>query len=58
MAIHGWKTITEITPSEMIQTLEPYCSTFLYTHIDTEGMLQGIPMDTHHAIEKISSMRD
>ncbi len=45
VAIHGWKTITEITPAEMMQALEPYCSAFLYTHIDTEGLLQGIPMD-------------
>ena len=28
----------------MMAALEPYCSAFLYTHIDTEGMLQGIPM--------------
>ena len=45
VAIHGWKTITSITPAEMIQALEPYCSAFLYTHIDTEGLLQGIPLD-------------
>ena len=45
VAIHGWKTITAITPTEMMQTLEPYCSAFLYTHIDTEGMLKGIPME-------------
>ncbi len=45
VAIHGWKTITEIAPAEMMQALEPYCSAFLYTHIDTEGMMQGIPMD-------------
>jgi phosphoribosylformimino-5-aminoimidazole carboxamide ribotide isomerase len=45
VAIHGWKMITEITPAEMIRALQSYCSAFLYTHIDTEGMLQGIPMD-------------
>jgi phosphoribosylformimino-5-aminoimidazole carboxamide ribotide isomerase len=45
VAIHGWKTITGLTPLEMMRTLEPYCSAFLYTHIDTEGTLQGIPMD-------------
>lgn len=45
VAIHGWTTITEITPGFMIEVLAPYCSAFLYTHIDTEGMLQGIPMD-------------
>ncbi len=45
VAIHGWKTITQITPAQMMAALEPYCSAFLYTHIDTEGMLQGIPID-------------
>jgi len=29
----------------MMNALEPYCSAFLYTHIDTEGMLKGIPLD-------------
>jgi len=45
VAIHGWKTVTDITPSEMMGALEPFCSAFLYTHIDTEGLLQGIPLD-------------
>ncbi len=45
VAIHGWKTITNITPQQMMQTLDPYCSAFLYTHIDTEGLLQGIPLE-------------
>ena len=34
-----------ITPSEMMHALQPYCSAFLYTHIDTEGLLQGIPLE-------------
>jgi phosphoribosylformimino-5-aminoimidazole carboxamide ribotide isomerase len=45
VAIHGWKTITGITPASMIAALEPHCAAFLYTHIDTEGLLQGIPID-------------
>jgi phosphoribosylformimino-5-aminoimidazole carboxamide ribotide isomerase len=45
VAIHGWKTITDITPTEMMEVLEPCCFAFLYTHIDTEGLLQGIPLD-------------
>jgi phosphoribosylformimino-5-aminoimidazole carboxamide ribotide isomerase len=44
VAIHGWKTVTEISPAEMMGQLEPFCSAFLYTHIDTEGLLQGIPL--------------
>jgi phosphoribosylformimino-5-aminoimidazole carboxamide ribotide isomerase len=45
VAIHGWKTVTEITPEQMLAALEPYCAAFLYTHIDTEGLLRGIPLD-------------
>lgn len=45
VAIHGWTQATDIDPLEMIRQLEPYCSAFLYTHIDTEGMMTGFPMD-------------
>jgi phosphoribosylformimino-5-aminoimidazole carboxamide ribotide isomerase len=29
----------------MVRALEPYCSAFLYTNIDTEGLLEGLPLD-------------
>jgi phosphoribosylformimino-5-aminoimidazole carboxamide ribotide isomerase len=29
----------------MIRALDPYCSAFLYTHIDTEGTMMGFPVD-------------
>ncbi len=45
VSIKGWRQSTAIKASDMIRTLEPYCSAFLYTHIDTEGMLQGLPFD-------------
>jgi len=45
VAIGGWKQATELTPVEMMQTLEPWCAAFLYTHVDTEGLMQGIPFD-------------
>jgi phosphoribosylformimino-5-aminoimidazole carboxamide ribotide isomerase len=57
VAIHGWKTITDIQPSEMIQHLEPFCSAFLYTHIDTEGLMQGIPMDIIRSLRQHTSRR-
>lgn len=57
VAIHGWKTITDITPAEMMQALEPYCLAFLYTHIDTEGLLQGIPMDVVRDLKGRTSRR-
>jgi phosphoribosylformimino-5-aminoimidazole carboxamide ribotide isomerase len=45
VAIKGWKQTTSITPVEMMRALEPFCRAFLYTHIDTEGLLKGIPLD-------------
>jgi phosphoribosylformimino-5-aminoimidazole carboxamide ribotide isomerase len=45
VTIHGWRKLTEVTPLQMIQALDPYCSAFLYTHVDTEGMLQGFPQE-------------
>jgi phosphoribosylformimino-5-aminoimidazole carboxamide ribotide isomerase len=45
VAISGWEQATELTPREMMQALESWCAAFLYTHIDTEGLMQGIPLD-------------
>jgi phosphoribosylformimino-5-aminoimidazole carboxamide ribotide isomerase len=45
LAIGGWREITEISPLEMIRALEPFCSAFLYTHIDTEGTMTGFPLE-------------
>jgi phosphoribosylformimino-5-aminoimidazole carboxamide ribotide isomerase len=45
VVIEGWKKQTEVTALEMIQMLEPWCGAFLYTHVDTEGLLQGFPQE-------------
>ena len=45
VAIQGWQETTSITAVEMIRALESSCTAFLYTHIDTEGLLKGIPFD-------------
>jgi phosphoribosylformimino-5-aminoimidazole carboxamide ribotide isomerase len=45
VAIRGWRELTSITPLEMIAALQSWCSAFLYTHIDTEGLMHGIPLD-------------
>ena len=52
VAIDGWRTRTAVTAFDMIRVLEPFCETFLYTHIDTEGLMGGIPMETVHAIRR------
>ena len=41
VVIHGWKTPLPITAVEAVRALEPYCREFLYTHVDTEGLMRG-----------------
>ena len=41
VVIHGWKTPLPLTPVEAVRALEPYCGEFLYTHVDTEGLMGG-----------------
>jgi phosphoribosylformimino-5-aminoimidazole carboxamide ribotide isomerase len=55
VAVKGWQEITSFTPLEMIEALEPFCGAFLYTHIDTEGMLEGIPLDVVRDLRKATA---
>jgi phosphoribosylformimino-5-aminoimidazole carboxamide ribotide isomerase len=45
VAIHGWRKVTAVTPLEMVVALEPWCGAFLYTHVETEGLLGGFPRE-------------
>ena len=57
VAIKGWKEITSITALEMMRALESFCDAFLYTHIDTEGLLQGIPMEVVRQLRSATAKR-
>jgi phosphoribosylformimino-5-aminoimidazole carboxamide ribotide isomerase len=57
VAIHGWKTILPVTAVEAVRELEPYCSEFLYTHVDKEGMMQGTDMAAIMAVRAATSRR-
>jgi len=45
VVVKGWQEATEFTAEEVLQRLEPYCSGFLCTYVDKEGMLQGTDID-------------
>jgi len=34
-----------LSPLDMVQALDPFCCAFLYTHIDTEGLMSGLPLE-------------
>ncbi len=44
VALRGWREITSISPLEMVKALDSFCCAFLYTHIDTEGLMSGLPL--------------
>ena len=55
VAIRGWRSLTSIAPDAMMRALEPYCAAFLYTHIDTEGLMTGIPLETVKTLRAATS---
>jgi phosphoribosylformimino-5-aminoimidazole carboxamide ribotide isomerase len=57
VAIKGWKETTNTDPLHMMRELEPYCSAFLYTHIDTEGTLSGFPQPVAQRLRQGTSKR-
>jgi phosphoribosylformimino-5-aminoimidazole carboxamide ribotide isomerase len=55
VAIRGWRQVTEISAVQMIRALEPWCAAFLYTNIDTEGLLLGMPLDVISELRRATS---
>ncbi len=57
IAIHGWRKLLPITPEQAIAALEPYGDEFLYTHVDTEGLMQGIPLERIRGLRACTAHR-
>lgn len=45
IVIKGWQESTRFNAEDVISLLEPYCSGFLCTFVDKEGMMQGTDLD-------------
>jgi len=57
VAIKGWKEQVRLTPEQAIRELEPFCGGFLYTHVDTEGTMQGFPFERARALRSLTDRR-
>lgn len=55
VVVDGWKTTLPLTAVEAVKALEPCCGEFLYTHVDTEGLMRGIPMDAVLAVSRATT---
>jgi phosphoribosylformimino-5-aminoimidazole carboxamide ribotide isomerase len=57
VTIHGWKTMTTITAAEAVTALSPFVGRFLYTHVDTEGTMEGLNLDAVLTVQRATSRR-
>jgi phosphoribosylformimino-5-aminoimidazole carboxamide ribotide isomerase len=57
VVVCGWTETTPLSTVDAVRALEPYCDEFLYTHVDTEGLMRGIDMDAVRAVREATSRR-
>lgn len=57
VVVHGWRQAVPVTPVAAVALLEPWCGGFLYTHVDTEGLMRGIDMDAVKAVRGATKHR-
>jgi len=57
VVIHGWKTQLPLTPVEAVRALKPFCSEFLYTHVDNEGLLAGTDLAAILEVRRATARR-
>jgi phosphoribosylformimino-5-aminoimidazole carboxamide ribotide isomerase len=56
IVIKGWQEATEFTAEEVLGSLEPYCSGFLCTYVDKEGMMQGTDLEWFGRLRAATSL--
>ncbi|MBI2834077.1 MAG: 1-(5-phosphoribosyl)-5-[(5-phosphoribosylamino)methylideneamino] imidazole-4-carboxamide isomerase [Acidobacteria bacterium] len=57
VVVDGWRTALPLAPEDAAHRLEPYCGEFLYTHVDTEGLMKGIDMAVVDSIRRATKRR-
>ena len=55
VVVKGWRETTRVTAQEVLKHFEPYCSGFLCTYVDKEGMMQGTDLDWFRRLREHTS---
>ncbi len=55
IVVRGWRESIPWTALEMVRELEPYCSGFLCTYVDREGMMNGTDLDWFESLRRATS---
>jgi phosphoribosylformimino-5-aminoimidazole carboxamide ribotide isomerase len=57
IAIHGWRTVLNMSTLDAVRELQPFVSEFLYTHVDREGLMAGTDMPAVLAVRNATTRR-
>ena len=56
IVVKGWRESTDLSAEEVLRDLEPYCSGFLCTYVDKEGMMQGTDLEWFRRLRAATSL--
>ena len=56
IVIRGWRRRLRLRPEEVMAQLEPYCSEFLCTCVDREGMLRGTNLQWFRKLRRATQL--
>ena len=56
IVVKGWQEATAFTAEDVLRQLEPYCSGFLCTYVDKEGMMQGTDLEWFRRLRAATSL--
>jgi phosphoribosylformimino-5-aminoimidazole carboxamide ribonucleotide (ProFAR) isomerase len=56
IVVKGWRESTNLSAEAVLRELEPYCSGFLCTYVDKEGMMQGTDLDWFRRLRAATSL--
>lgn len=57
VVVRGWRESTSLPTVEAVKALEPFVGEFLYTHVDTEGLMKGTDVEAIRAVRDATSRR-
>lgn len=56
IVVKGWRARTGLRAEDVIPELEPYCSGFLCTYVDKEGMMQGTNLRWFRRLRQVTDL--
>ena len=57
VVVKGWTESVGLPATEAVTRLAPYCAEFLYTHVDTEGLMQGTDLEAIMEVQRATTRK-